>query len=209
MSTHSVLIVSPSAGFTQHARLALGPACKVEVMSGMDESPGDASGTFDLAIVHRGALENGDEHAAFEAIRQRAGAIAVAADVPSLEELLELSRHRIQAYCNSYMTDVHYRQLAAMLADGMTWFHPPILLQALAVARDRRDGRQRERSSALEMLTKREQEIAGDVAAGLSNREIAEQRCIKERTVKAHLTRIFKKLGTRNRHALAVRLRSP
>jgi len=207
MATQSVLIVSPSDGFTRHARLALGPACTVEVMPGIAEASGHASGPFDLAIVHRGALGEGKADAAFDALRQRAGAIAVAADVPSLQDLLDLSRYRIKAYCNSYMADVHYRQMAMMLADGMTWFHPPILLQALTVARERQDSRHCERSAALDELTRREQEIAGDVAAGLSNREIAEERRITERTVKSHLTRIFKKLGTRNRHALAVRLR--
>lgn len=207
MATQSVLIVSPSTGFTQHARLALGPACTVEVMPGIAESSGHASRSFDLALVHRGALDTGKADAAFDTLRQRAGAIAVAADVPSLQDLLDLSRYRIQGYCNSYMADVHYRQMAAMLADGLTWFHPPVLIQALAVARERQESRHCERSAALDVLTRREQEIASDVATGLSNSEIAEERRIAERTVKAHLTRIFKKLGTRNRHALAVRLR--
>ncbi|MHC5112432.1 MAG: response regulator transcription factor, partial [Planctomycetota bacterium] len=60
--------------------------------------------------------------------------------------------------------------------------------------------------SVLEKLTTREREIARDVASGKTNQEIATTRHIAERTVKSHLTHIFKKLGTRNRQALTLRL---
>jgi DNA-binding NarL/FixJ family response regulator len=177
------------------------------VIPDISNSSADGRGQFDLAIVHRPMIQAGQETKVFTAIRRYVDPIAVAADVPNLQEFLELSRFRVEAYCNSYMADVHYRQMSSMLAGGMTWFHPPILLQTLEMARLRLEGERSARSAALDELTRREQEIASDVAAGLSNREIAEERRIAERTVKAHLTRIFKKLGTRNRHALTVRLR--
>ena len=44
------------------------------------------------------------------------------------------------------------------------------------------------------------------VAAGKSNREVAEQLFISERTVKAHLGAVFEKLGVRDRLQLALRL---
>jgi DNA-binding NarL/FixJ family response regulator len=94
-----------------------------------------------------------------------------------------------------------------MLCQGLTWFSPPMMADALELARQTLDQDQRVRHDALEPLTSRERQIAADVASGKSNREIAEVRHITERTVKAHLTRIFRKLGTRNRHALAMKLR--
>lgn len=48
-------------------------------------------------------------------------------------------------------------------------------------------------------LTRREQEIARLVLSGKSNREIAEHLGIAERTIKAHLTAIFRKLDVKNR----------
>lgn len=45
------------------------------------------------------------------------------------------------------------------------------------------------------------------VAAGLSNKEIAEEMSITVRTVKAHLTSVFNKTGLRDRVALALRYR--
>jgi DNA-binding CsgD family transcriptional regulator len=54
-------------------------------------------------------------------------------------------------------------------------------------------------------LSAREQEIAALVAAGRTNREIAEQLVLSTRTVDAHLRRIYGKLGVRSRVELARR----
>jgi DNA-binding CsgD family transcriptional regulator len=52
-------------------------------------------------------------------------------------------------------------------------------------------------------ITDREREIAVMVAAGLSNRQIAERLSVSVRTVDGHLYRIFAKLDIRNREQLA------
>jgi DNA-binding CsgD family transcriptional regulator len=53
------------------------------------------------------------------------------------------------------------------------------------------------------VLSAREQEIVELVARGLSNREIAATACISRNTVKAHLKRIFAKVGIASRAELA------
>jgi DNA-binding NarL/FixJ family response regulator len=60
----------------------------------------------------------------------------------------------------------------------------------------------------LELLTRREQEIAGHVAQGLTNRRIAEDLVISERTVDTHVQHILAKLGVANRVQLATLLAS-
>jgi DNA-binding NarL/FixJ family response regulator len=52
-------------------------------------------------------------------------------------------------------------------------------------------------------LSERESQIFRHAAAGLSNKELAERLSISQATVKAHLTRIFQKLGLRGRTELA------
>jgi len=58
----------------------------------------------------------------------------------------------------------------------------------------------------LAYLTDREREIATLVGSGGSNKQIARQLDISERTVKAHLTEIFRKLGIADRLKLALLL---
>jgi DNA-binding CsgD family transcriptional regulator len=48
-------------------------------------------------------------------------------------------------------------------------------------------------------MTKRELEILELIAAGLSNREIAQRVFVSENTVKTHSSRVFEKLGARRR----------
>ena len=59
----------------------------------------------------------------------------------------------------------------------------------------------------LENLTTREKEIANLIAQGQSNLEIAANLEIAERTVKAHVSSIFQKLGLRDRLQLALLVR--
>ncbi|MCC2618221.1 LuxR C-terminal-related transcriptional regulator [Aestuariibacter halophilus] len=51
-------------------------------------------------------------------------------------------------------------------------------------------------------LSKREWQVANKVSEGLSNRSIADQLFISERTVKFHCTNIFRKLAVSNRKML-------
>jgi predicted ATPase/DNA-binding SARP family transcriptional activator/DNA-binding CsgD family transcriptional regulator len=53
------------------------------------------------------------------------------------------------------------------------------------------------------ILTRREQEVATLVARGLSNRRIAEELCLSERTVENHVANILKKLNLRSREHVA------
>jgi len=55
-----------------------------------------------------------------------------------------------------------------------------------------------------DQLTPRESELVGLVADGASNKDIARRMSISVKTVKTHLTSIFRKLGLSTRLELAV-----
>ena len=57
-----------------------------------------------------------------------------------------------------------------------------------------------------DVLTPREREIAALASAGLSNKQIARQSSLVEGTVKIHLHNMYRKLGVKNRTALAALL---
>jgi DNA-binding NarL/FixJ family response regulator len=55
-----------------------------------------------------------------------------------------------------------------------------------------------------DQLSIREEQVVRFVALGLRNAEVAEKLSISERTVKAHLNTIFRKLGIRDRVELTL-----
>lgn len=59
-------------------------------------------------------------------------------------------------------------------------------------------------SSDRNILTNTETKVVDLVGVGFSNREIAKKLSISEKTVKAHLTNIYTKLGIQNRYQLIV-----
>jgi DNA-binding NarL/FixJ family response regulator len=59
-------------------------------------------------------------------------------------------------------------------------------------------------SKGLALLTRREEEVVGRVANGLTNREIAEQLGLSEHTVKNYMFEIFEKLGVSTRVELVL-----
>ena len=84
-------------------------------------------------------------------------------------------------------------------------------------ARDlRRQGRRvtaRQRRGApgedLERLSGREREVAELVALGRTNREIAAELFLSEKTIETHLSHVFAKLGVKSRAAVAGELAGP
>jgi len=55
-------------------------------------------------------------------------------------------------------------------------------------------------------LTRREKKVAALVAQGLTNRQIAQELVISERTVDKHLTNLLKKLNLHSREQVAIRM---
>ena len=58
--------------------------------------------------------------------------------------------------------------------------------------------------AAWRSLTDREKEVLEMLVAGRSNKEIGGQLGIEERTVKAHVAKLMRKVGVQNRIALSV-----
>jgi DNA-binding NarL/FixJ family response regulator len=63
-------------------------------------------------------------------------------------------------------------------------------------------------AARLASLSPQQMRVLGLVAAGLLNKQIADRHDVQDRTVKAHLTAIFERLGVRNRTQASVLLRT-
>ena len=99
-------------------------------------------------------------------------------------------------------TDELQAGLRALLA-GETWM--PVALRTL-LARTPRDGDDEGLASRLASLSPQQLKVLQRVAEGRLNKQVADELGIQERTVKAHLTVVFEKLGVRNRTQAGVLL---
>ncbi|WP_395707816.1 LuxR C-terminal-related transcriptional regulator [Casimicrobium huifangae] len=110
--------------------------------------------------------------------------------------------------CNTHAAPDVLRQVALVVSNGGLWVGQS-LLRKLVGATSHRLGQhppEAKNDGWSALLSEREVQVAKLVAGGSSNREIAEQLAITERTVKAHLTAIFEKLGLRDRLQLSLRI---
>lgn len=121
-------------------------------------------------------------------------------DVPSEQEGLAALRISAEGYANTYMTPKMLVKAVEVIMLGEIWVGRRLMQQALTM------WRQATEPSPLELLTNREREVALLLSEGVSNRVLAEQLGVSERTIKAHLTSIFRKTGIKDRTTLAVRL---
>lgn len=129
----------------------------------------------------------------------------VLVSIPQNDQALRLLRRGIRAYGNRHMHEDNLVQAVTALKAGQIWLPPAILSQMISVLPQTRI--QEEEKPLLKDLTSRETEAAEWLVKGLSNKEIGEKMFVSIRTVKAHLTSIFKKTGCRDRLELAMRLK--
>lgn len=88
---------------------------------------------------------------------------------------------------------------------GLQQWLPPALRNAVDSARSQPGDT--ELASRLASLSPQQFRVLALVAEGLLNKQIADRLGVQERTVKAHLTAIFERLGVRNRTQASVVLR--
>ncbi len=125
--------------------------------------------------------------------------------IPQNDQALRLLRRGIRAYGNRHMHEGNLVQAVTALEAGQIWLPPAILSQMISVLPQTRIPEQEK--PLLKELTSREAEVAEWLVKGLSNKEIGEKMFVSIRTVKAHLTSVFKKTGCRDRLELAMRLK--
>lgn len=130
--------------------------------------------------------------------------LAMAA-VPEDEEALAALRAGARGYANLYMDPRLLARAVEALRRGEAWVARG-LVQKLIEATLRASSAAAPNAShaALHALSAREREIALLIGDGASNKDIASALAITERTVKAHLSTVFDKLGVRDRLQLAL-----
>lgn len=114
------------------------------------------------------------------------------------EEVIEMVRAGVSAYvlkdvAGSELIDTIYRVM-----NGEVVIHPRVASRLV------RELTRVDRKKDTVRLTKRERDVLTCLVKGNSNKEMADAMFISEKTVKNHLTSIFRKLGVKDRTQAAV-----
>ncbi len=123
----------------------------------------------------------------------------VLSNTPSFEEGENLLALGAKGYANTYIHETHLLQALSVIESGNIWLYPEFMQHLITKIQPRQDIDER-----LEVLTEREKEITLLISKGETNKEIASELSITERTVKNHLSHIFEKLQVTDRLSLAL-----
>lgn len=132
--------------------------------------------------------------------------IVVLSNQPVLTEAQLVLRLGVLGYCHAYADANSLRELFQVVSHGGIWLGQEFLLKLIGVGAAVTHTHPEKVHRLLELLSAREQEVAKLAANAKSNKEIARQLDITERTVKAHLSTIFTKLKVQDRLHLALLL---
>jgi DNA-binding NarL/FixJ family response regulator len=143
-----------------------------------------------------------------EALRELAAAgsgprvlvLTVAIEDAQVVEALELGARGV--ILKEAATELLFKAIRAVVA-GQYWVGRDTVSDIVRHLRERAASAGRKRLSPADRLTPREREIVAAVAAGQSNREVAQRLSLAEDTIKHHISNVFDKLGVSNRAELA------
>lgn len=128
----------------------------------------------------------------------------VLANVPNQAEAALALGHGAVGYCHAYSDAAVLLAVESVVMHGGIWLGQDLLQHLIGVSRQLITVPSATVTAALELLTPRERDVAQQASIGLSNKEIARELNITERTVKAHLSASFERLGVKDRLQLAL-----
>jgi two-component system nitrate/nitrite response regulator NarL len=131
----------------------------------------------------------------------------VMTDIPSNCEGIETLRHGAYGYCNAHISGHLLQRVLTTVANGEVWVGWKLMQNLLKQLETTEPAQDPQPEGIFASLTEREWQIVQMVADGENNKHIATKLDISERTVKHHLTTIFRKTGTKDRLNLALELK--
>ena len=132
--------------------------------------------------------------------------IIVLANAPNQAEAFHAMSMGVVAYSHAYSPAFVLTEIKTVISHGGEWLGQDLLKRIIEVSTSLAGNQAEQVNQHLKSLTKREKEVAVEAAKGLSNKEIARILNITERTVKAHLSSTFERLGAKDRLHLALML---
>lgn len=134
--------------------------------------------------------------------------LVVLSNQPSQNQGLICLECGASGYSNALSNPEVLQQVALVVENGGIWMGPELLVRFRDVMSRLPNRLNPVAENKLAGLSPRERQVALAVAAGASNKEVAREMGITERTIKAHLSSVFERLRVRDRVQLALKLNS-
>jgi len=119
------------------------------------------------------------------------------------EEILRAIAAGAKGYVPEDASPAHFKQAIRLVHSGSVWAPRRVLATFIERVTASTAARQIKPHNG-QMISRRQRQVLGLLAVGSSNREIAAELGLKERTVKAHVGELLRKIGAPNRIALSV-----
>ena len=132
----------------------------------------------------------------------------VMAEASAEAAAIEALKQGAQGYCALTTEPAVIGKAIELVQQGEIWVARTVMFRLLDELTELQTARIAKPDADLP-LTPREQQVSELIAVGVSNKEVADKLSIAERTVKAHLTHIFRKLGLSSRLQLALHALRP
>ncbi|WP_040726620.1 response regulator transcription factor [Thiomicrorhabdus sp. Kp2] len=123
---------------------------------------------------------------------------------PNDLEGVKLFQNGIKGYVNTYATVERIQQVLATINAGSIWLGQSVMQAMIGAITDSHQTTE----AWKELLTDRELQTTSLVLENKTNKEIANELDITERTVKAHLHNVFEKLDVTDRLALVLKIKN-
>lgn len=199
----TILIGSTSKEIRERWQQILGSRHQLQGVSSVAElSASLERKNIELVLLHRAMVD-------LEYIATiKAAPVFVLADLPDDDEACALLRAGVIGYANTYMATARLAEAIRIVLAGKVWVGQKLMQKIISGTMSAVLRQKEPAQPAAHNLSEREWEVAMRVSKGQSNLTIAAEMDISERTVKAHITSIFKKTATESRLQLALHMKA-
>ena len=125
--------------------------------------------------------------------------------VPDVNEMFTILNAGAKAYASIAASSPVLERIAAVVHQGGLWVPEQFLANLTGLLHQNSTAAASEPKS-FAILSKRERQVCEKVLSGQTNQQIADSLFVSERTVKAHLTSSFQKLGVKDRLQLVLKV---
>lgn len=115
-----------------------------------------------------------------------------------------LLKEGVKGYGNTYMTPLNLKEAIKVIKSDKVWIYPELMSFIIEHSTLSTASKQ---DTKINELSTREFDVSKLVSRGLTNKQIANELDITERTVKAHISAVFAKFDIKDRVTLGIRMK--